>query len=89
MSHHKRNRITPSSDIAFMGSLGIYVVAGLSDQGARWLQENLLVESWQGTARDGIVVDGGQYAMAIADGAVGEGLRVEVNGVEYRAVLDC
>ena len=70
-------------DIEVCGWMGFYSIRGASPEGIIFLAHRVCFESWQGSPEDGIAVDDGNYAQAIADGAVEHGLTVEVNGVRY------
>lgn len=71
-------------DIEVYGSLGMFTVLGASRKGIKFLVNKVHYEPWQGLPEDGIVVEGTEYANAIALGAVKSGLRVEVNGQTYQ-----
>jgi hypothetical protein len=72
-------------DIEVYGQMGFYSILGASPEGIIFLSDRVCFESWQGSPEDGISVDAGNYAQAIADGAVEDGLTVVVNGISYRA----
>ena len=72
-------------DIEVYGQMGFYSILGASPEGIIFLGDRVCYEAWQGSPEDGISVDSGNYAQAIADGAVEDGLTVTINGINYRA----
>jgi len=71
----------PQFDIEIIGK-GIYVITGATMLGGTWLLENVpdaRVNGSEATAD----CEGGNMAQSIADGAIGDGLAVSVNGRKY------
>jgi hypothetical protein len=71
------------TDITINGSMGMYRVAGVSDAGREWVSTNVCFEAWQEDAGAGVVVEGNGNAQEIAEGAIADGLDVDVNGVKF------
>ena len=63
------------ADIRINGG-GVYWVTGGTPAGTDWIIDNLDGDM----TGCGMPIDGGSYAEAIAAGALGDGLTVEVNG---------
>ena len=71
----------PKFDIEILGR-GVYVVTGATIAGGAWLLENVpdaRVNGSEATAD----CEGSNMAQSIADGAIGNGLAVGVNGLKY------
>jgi hypothetical protein len=71
----------PKFDIEILGN-GVYLITGATMDGGAWLLENVpdaRVNGNEATAD----CDGANMAQNIADGAVGDGLAVSVNGLKY------
>jgi hypothetical protein len=66
------------TDISIETEGSIALIAGTSDYGQEWLDENVAGELWLG----GRIAADHRCAAAIFEGAIGEGLAVSLNGIE-------
>lgn len=63
--------------------MGIYTLHGNTKAGRDFIGESVSFELWQGSANDGIAIEGTNNAQDIADAAFDEGLTVIINGRKY------
>jgi hypothetical protein len=68
------------TDISIETECSITLIAGTSDYGQEWLDENVAAEPWQ--MFGGRIAADHRCASAIFEGAISEGLAVTLNGVE-------
>jgi hypothetical protein len=71
----------PEFDIEILGK-GIYVITGATIAGGAWLLENVPDARVNGSVATADC-EGDNMAQSIADGAIGDGLAVSVNGLKY------
>jgi hypothetical protein len=68
------------TDISIETEGSIALIAGTSDYGQEWLDENVAAEPWQ--MFGGRIAADHRCAAAIFNGAIAEGLTVTLNGIE-------
>ena len=84
MSEHafKDGAKPPLYDLSVTGQWGLYEIFTPTTRGKRWVKKN--VEADRIELGGAVVVEGGDRCRDIVAGAVKEGLRVEVNGLDMK-----
>lgn len=77
MGHYVFATLGRSSDLAVTGA-GFYCIEPLTDGGHRWLRRHCDFEPWQWLS-GGMTLDDSRLVNDIIDGAINDGLRVDVH----------